>query len=171
MKNITKVLSDEHQIILKVIQNVLNECKEMEDGKSLDPEYFRKVIDFIQNYADRFHHAKEEEVLFKAMLENIGNLHCNPIPVMVHEHDEGRNYVRGMEESLSEKDNDKLIGYARSYCYLLQDHIYKEDNILYPMAENALSDAEKEFVLVRYNEADASFSTAALQEFLEMANP
>lgn len=169
MKNITETLSGEHQNILNVIQKVLAECRKIENGASPEPEFFRQVIDFIRNYADKFHHAKEEDVLFKAMLENTGNLHCNPIPVMLHEHEAGRAYVQGMEEGLSENEPDKIIEHARGYCYLLQEHIYKEDNVLYPMAEEALSDIQKSRVLDQYDTVSATFSDEALQKYLKLA--
>jgi hemerythrin-like domain-containing protein len=154
MKNITQILSDEHQTILKVIDAALKECTEIENGKALEIEFFQKTIDFIKNYADKFHHAKEEDILFKAMLENIENLHCNPIPVMLHEHDEGREFVKGMEQGISESNTEKLIENARGYCMLLQNHIYKEDNVLYPMAEEALTDEQKDLVNQKYHEVE-----------------
>lgn len=169
MKNITAILSDEHQIILTVIQKVLAECRKIENGARLEPEFFSQVVDFIRNYADKFHHAKEEDILFKAMLENTGNLHCNPIPVMLLEHEDGRAYVQGMEEGLSENDPDKIIQHAIAYCYLLQEHIYKEDNILYPMAEEALSDIQKSKVLDQYDSVRKTFSDIAIQEYLKLA--
>ena len=154
MKNITQILSDEHQIILKVIDAVNSECDELEKGKTLDISFFQKTINFIKNYADKFHHAKEEDILFKAMLENVEHLHCNPIPVMLHEHDEGRTFVYGMEQGVSENNTDKIIQNARGYGMLLRDHIYKEDNVLYPMAEEALSDEQKELVNKKYTEVE-----------------
>jgi len=154
MKNITQILSDEHRVILQTIDAVFKECYEIENGKQLEIVFFNKTIDFIKNYADKFHHAKEEDILFKAMLENVENLHCNPIPVMLHEHDEGREYVKGMEQGISENNTNKIIENARGYGILLRDHIYKEDNVLYPMAEQALSDEQKEIVNNKYIEIE-----------------
>ncbi|WP_430937061.1 hemerythrin domain-containing protein [Saccharicrinis sp. 156] len=156
--NITKILSDEHQTILKVIDAVLKECNEIENGKVLEIGFFQKTIDFIKNYADKFHHAKEEDILFKAMLENIENLHCNPIPVMLHEHDEGRKYVKGMDDGLTNSDTRQILENARGYCFLLQQHIYKEDNVLYPMAEEALSDEQKDLVNQRYQKIESELN-------------
>jgi hemerythrin-like domain-containing protein len=94
------------------------------------------------------------------MLNNQDCLHCNPIPVMMHEHQESRIYVQSMEKALQGKDVTGVITNARNYCRLLQGHIFKEDNILYPMAEEALDDIQKEAVLKRYHEADSSSLTA-----------
>jgi hemerythrin-like domain-containing protein len=168
MKNITSVLSEEHQNILKVIDIVLNECNEIEDGKEPVKVFFEDVLNFIKKYADGFHHVKEEDVLFKALLQNQGGMHCNPIPVMLMEHDEGRNYVKGMEAALKEGDKRNLLENARGYCYLLQQHIYKEDNILYPMAEEALGEADKQQVDEAYRAVDlGNFFTTDIPAFIE----
>jgi hemerythrin-like domain-containing protein len=169
MKNVTQILSDEHQNILRVIDSVLIECDQIESGKELDHTFFEKVIDFIKNYADTFHHAKEEEILFVAMMENIDKLHCNPIPVMFHEHEAGRQFVKGMEDGLTNNDDKLVMNNARDYCYLLREHIYKEDNILYPMAEEALSEEQKSQVLEKYQEAESShFTREELDRYLSV---
>ena len=161
MKNITKILSEEHQNILKVIESMLSECDSLEKGKELDRTFFEKAIEFIRNYADTFHHAKEEDVLFKIMLDNADGMHYNPIPVMLHEHDLGRNFVSSMVIGLEGNDTKLLIENAREYGFLLRDHIYKEDNILYPMAEEAVSEEDKERVLQLYDEVGAGQNTHA----------
>lgn len=148
---------------------MLTECEHIENGKMLEKAFFENVIDFIKNYADRYHHAKEEDILFKMMLENTANMHCNPIPVMLYEHDTGRQYVKGMEDGLKEENREKLIENARGYAYLLQEHIYKEDNVLYPMAEEALNDNQKDLVLVKYKEVETGeFSEENIQKYLNM---
>ena len=134
---------------------MLKECTELENGKAFEIEFFQKTIEFIKNYADKFHHAKEEDILFKTMLENIESLHCNPIPVMLHEHNEGREFVQGMEQGILESNTVKIIENARGYGMLLQNHISKEDNILYPMAEEALTDKQKEEVNDKYIEVES----------------
>lgn len=160
MKNVTEQLTAEHRNILRVIDEVLEECQRLECGGILNPKFIEQTIDFIRNYADKYHHAKEEKILFEAMLENQDCLHCNPIPVMLHEHEESRGFVRNMEKALDEKDVPAVIANAHNYCRLLQGHIYKEDHILYPMAEEALDELRKETVLQRYREADSVTLTA-----------
>lgn len=169
--NITLVLSEEHQNILKVMDGVLKECNEIEEGKDLDKGYFAEVIDFIKNYADGYHHAKEEDILFKAMLENVENMHCNPIPVMLHEHEEGREYVKNLEEGIANSDKEQILTNARGYCLLLRDHIYKEDNVLYPMAEEALSEEQKEEVQAKYKQVnDELFSARDIQKYVDLVS-
>jgi hemerythrin-like domain-containing protein len=169
MKNITEELSNEHQNILRFIDAMLEECENLEKGKKLEKAFFEKAIGFIKNYADRYHHAKEEGILFKVMLENLENMHCNPIPVMLYEHESGRNFVLGMEEGLNENNQEKIIGNAMEYSFLLKEHIFKEDNVLYPMAEEALNDQQKETVLKEYKEVETGeFSKENVQKYLDV---
>lgn len=156
MRNITTELLEEHQNILRVIDAVLEKCNQVESGIPVESGYFAYVISFIKNYADGYHHRKEEDILFKAMLESVDCMHCNPIPVMLHEHDEGRHYVKEMVEALVAENTEQLIENARNYCDLLQNHIYKEDNILYPMAEEALNEEQKEAVENQYAQVNVS---------------
>lgn len=138
MIELTKVLTEEHQNILKVIESLKKECQAIETGQIIDKDFFKTAIDFIRNYADKFHHAKEEDILFKAMCSDSVVLHCNPIDQMLHEHDLGRNFVKNLEAGLEEDDQEKILENARGYAWLLADHIFKEDNILYPMASDVL---------------------------------
>ena len=154
-ENPTKILSDEHQNILKVIDALTKECNVLESGKELNKDFFEKAIDFIRNYADKFHHAKEEDILFKELCKDTVQMHCNPIPQMLHEHDLGRNFVKGMEEALKENNKEKVIENARGYIELLQEHIHKEDNILYPMADEALNQEIQESILKRFKQAES----------------
>lgn len=156
MSNITSKLSEEHQIILQVIDAVIEECNNIENEKPINTEYFSQIISFIKNYADGYHHRKEEDILFKTMLKSVDCMHCNPIPVMLREHEEGRHFVRGMEDALASMNTKLLIENALGYCYLLQNHIYKEDNILYPMAEEALNENQKKQVEIEYAQVHVS---------------
>ena len=73
---------------------------------------------------------------------------------MLHEHDLGRNFVKGMEQALKENNKAKVIENARGYAQLLQEHIYKEDNILYPMADEALNQQIQKSILEKFRQAE-----------------
>ena len=62
--DVTRVLVEEHQLILRMIALVEANVARMETGRFRDWRFFFDAVDFIRNYADRFHHAKEEDVLF-----------------------------------------------------------------------------------------------------------
>ncbi len=174
MKNETKEasatakLSEEHQIILKVIAALRAHCDALAGNAAIDKAFFEKVLDFIKGYADRFHHAKEEDILFPELGEPGVEMHCDPRQQMLHEHDLGRGFVRGMEAALKAGQRAELVENARGYCGLLEDHIYKEDNILYPMAEEALGAKRSAEILARFAEVDRKFASV-VKEHLAFA--
>ncbi len=160
MTRSTKELSGEHKNILKVIDAMTKECDALEGGKELEKEFFVKAVDFIRNYADKFHHAKEEDILFKELDHPEVQMHCDPRGQMLHEHDMGRKFVKGMEEGAADGDKSKAVENARGYAQLLQEHIHKEDNILYPMAEQALGEERSRAVGERFAKVNEKYASA-----------
>tara|TARA_Y100000310_G_C20526042_1_gene736090 strand:+ start:137 stop:688 length:552 start_codon:yes stop_codon:yes gene_type:complete len=140
MEKANKILVDEHINILRIADGIEKECNILNEGKRIDDGFFIAIVDFIRNYADKFHHAKEEDILFKELgKESVqGKMHCNPMDQMLVEHDQGRGFVKAIEEGMSERNRKKVIENALSYVRLIREHISKEDDILYPMAEEAL---------------------------------
>jgi hemerythrin-like domain-containing protein len=149
-----KILSEEHQNILKVVEHLEKKCDLYNSGEEINYDFIEDVLDFIVNYADKFHHAKEEELLFKEFQKaiNSGSTHCNPLEQMYHEHDVGRGYVTEIKKGLSEKNEKKIISNARDYINLIRDHIFKEDNILYPMADETLTKEVKKTMLNKFKD-------------------
>jgi len=153
---VTEILIEEHRNILKFIDVLNNEVNKLEERKEIDKNFFVKAIEFIRNYADKFHHAKEEDILFKEFIKAAeeGCVHCNPVEQMLFEHNQGRDFVKGMEQGLNENNKNKIIENTKGYCKLLKEHIFKEDNILYPMADEALSQKVQEAVLKKFKLAE-----------------
>src|SRR3989344_6167714 len=166
----TTILSEEHKHILSVIDALSKERKNLESGKELDKDFFSKAIDFIKNYADKFHHAKEEDILFEELNKNSEEMRCNPIEQMLYEHDLGRGFVKGIEQGLKEDNIVKIIENTRNYIQLLQEHILKEDNILYPMADETLSKPSQDSILELFTRAEKEkFRKGDKEKYLAIA--
>lgn len=150
----TRILADEHRYILKVAGALKTETTALAEGKPLDTAFFNNAVDFIRNYADKFHHAKEEDILFAEFCNNLENAHCNPVEQMLHEHETGRNYVRGLEDAVRRKSVPDVIENARGYASLIEEHIYKEDNIFYPMADQAIPAGIHDAMLGKFKRAE-----------------
>ena len=160
----TEDLMKEHQLILKYI-DLMERYAEFDLKDLIAPILFENAncfIQFIHEFADHFHHAKEEDILFR-YLEVPGVLtHCNPVPQMLFEHSKAREFVRNMENAIQTKEINELTVNAGQYARLLKEHIYKEDNILYPMAERGLSDEAKSSLLKEYTETDNRLNSRAI---------
>jgi hemerythrin-like domain-containing protein len=167
---VTEDLMKEHQLILKYV-DLMERYVEVDLKNLSTPILFEKAdcfIQFIHEFADHFHHAKEEDILFR-YLEVPGVLtHCNPVPQMLSEHSKAREFVRNMENAVQTKELNELLVNAGQYARLLKEHIYKEDNILYPMAERGLPDVVKASLLKDYTEADNRLDSHAIWHKYEL---
>lgn len=142
--NATKILMEEHEVILQVLESLELELTKVRAGKS-KPTFFLDAADFIKGFADGCHHAKEEGVLFKYMEEAGIPAQHGPIAVMLSDHEQGRVYTRQMREAAikwqsgDESAVTEVIENANGYIQLLRGHIFKENNILFPMADRAIN--------------------------------
>lgn len=144
----TQELVDEHNGIKRMLSVLTEVARRLDAGEAVEPADMEQMIDFIRGFADRCHHGKEEDLLFVAMEEAGIPRHGGPIGVMLHEHTLGRGYVQGMAEGLAEYKPGgaaaaRIAENARGYVALLTQHIHKEDNILYPMADRVLTAAKQ----------------------------
>lgn len=155
----TEELVHEHQVILHVLKRSTAEAQGIRDGAAIRTDLIEMMLDFFRNFTDKCHHAKEEKHLFP-MLETKGMSHdSGPIAVMLAEHAEGRRLLSQIDGLLPVAKQGgqgaiAAIGETLSgYVNLLENHITKENNVLFPLAERVLSEAdraalEKAFALV-----------------------
>lgn len=142
----TEELVEEHKLILRMILVLESAVDKSESTGIVDTEIFEQVADFIRNFADKYHHAKEEDILFKKMVAHGMPEKDSPIEAMLTQHEQGRSFVRGMLEATEElKSGDEtsskeIITNAKGYIELLREHIEKENDVLYPLAERILPD-------------------------------
>lgn len=150
--NITQELMREHQLILKFNKALVEFSNKvtLSNDIVLFNTYAPVFSEFIELFADDYHHSKEEDVLFQELIKPNVLSHCNPISVMLHEHDEGRQYKQQLIDAIISEDLELFSKVARSYQQLMESHIFKEDNVLYGMAENALSDETKSEINKKY---------------------
>lgn len=157
--NATKDLRFEHDHILAMIGCLRAACTEIETTGQIDVSTFEKGVEFIRNYADAWHHAKEEEILFPAMEASGMPREGGPIGVMLHEHVVGRSYVSKISEYLGAAatgDSEARLlvqRYALAYADLLTQHIQKENGILFNMADQMFSTEEHEYLVKQYKTA------------------
>lgn len=144
-----KKLVEEHLLITRwvaLIPEVLNNLDvDSEEGR----QRLLDGVDFIRSYADKYHHAKEEEVLFKYFDEDLDIL-----KVMHEDHERGRSHVRAILEALERRDKAAIAEHLNAYRELLTEHIKKEDEILYPWMDRNLSDAQIGNLFSEFTRAD-----------------
>jgi hemerythrin-like domain-containing protein len=152
------VLSNEHRVIERVLA-VAEKLAAAPVRESLDR--WKQALDFFSHFADQCHHFKEEKVLFPAMEERGIPREGGPVGMMLTEHEEGRGLVRlmlaaiALMETKNEVAKEILIDKAKTYVRLLKEHIRKEDEILFRIADDVIPADQQKALLRSFEEYEA----------------
>ncbi|MCF7669548.1 MAG: hemerythrin domain-containing protein [Verrucomicrobia bacterium] len=150
MRRMIDILEDEHRLIKLVLESLITFADSVGEGDSGARAHLGEYTVFFRNFADKYHHGKEEEMLFHEMQRYGFSKEQGPLAVMFIEHDEGRRLVSALADIAqrnapwSSDEIGEVKSAATALFSLLGSHIYKEDNILYPMALQTLPAGELE---------------------------
>lgn len=154
----TDQLKAEHEKILVFLGILQRICAELEGKRDINPLYLEQVIEFIKIFVDKFHHGKEEDLLFPAIRKAGGLRESGPIRELMIDHIKGRSLVRDMNLAAERYGKYGLgapvqfVERAKSYISLLIEHIRKEDETYFPMVEKAISEMQKKKLLKSFEE-------------------
>ncbi|HZV81128.1 MAG TPA: hemerythrin domain-containing protein [Geobacteraceae bacterium] len=161
-QDITSALVAEHVLIKRMLALIEKFAPLTAKGDFTDWQFYLDGADFIRQYADRFHHAKEEDILFEALVTNGMPRQNSPVAAMLMEHDLGRIYVKEFDTAAREAQagasgrEETIAANALAYAALLRDHIAKEDDILYPLAERVIPEGMRDTIVAGYEKAEAA---------------
>ena len=157
-----QILMEEHKLMLQIAEQLLFQAKKVSSVTDLD--YVKAEIHNIEHFVEDLvdsdkHYLREENVLFP-YLEKHGI--TEPPAVMWMEHNEIReleknlrNLIGGLKQTNFPKFNKKLMENLKSLSTQLQNHFYKENNVLFPAALSVITGQEwieirKEFDEIGY---------------------
>lgn len=156
----TKQLKDEHEGVLLALSILDKINKKLEHKEKVDPSHLEQLLEFLKTFVDKCHHSKEEDVLFPEM-EKVGiPKDGGPIKMMLAEHDMGRSYIKGLSEGIEKylagdlEAGQQIVKNAKSYISLLKDHIEKENNILYEIADMHLSPRQQSDITKQFDKIE-----------------
>ncbi len=135
----TKALMADHEIIFKALHVLEAMTTEMKQGKNVDHKDIDGLLRFLREFADGSHHIKEEAIFFPALIQAGLALEEGPLQVMTYEHERSRALAAAMQDSLERNKKDEFILYAGRYIHLLNEHIEKENYVLFDKADQILS--------------------------------
>jgi hemerythrin-like domain-containing protein len=145
---VVETLKHEHRVIehgLAVLEAIADR---LEREEAVPQERVAALLGFFRDFADGCHHAKEEGLLFPELEAKGMPREEGPIGVMLQEHEQGRalqQQLRTAAERLEEAEACRqFVRAAREYSALLREHIRKENGVLFPLAEQMLSEADDE---------------------------
>ena len=169
MNNPVEILVKEHVVIVSAI-NLANQLQKIivsEPKKFID--LAGKLIDFFRNYADKYHHYKEESFLFPRMCDENQLLEGGIIKEMLNNHEEFRNSLRNIEKALKIGELASVAENFSIYCNSLLDHIAVENEELFQIAETLLKESELENIYFLFLDIDLELGESRKKEFENFA--
>lgn len=161
------VLYDEHTIIINAIDAARQSKELIGKNDELYENTIRKLIFFFRSYADKFHHYKEEIILFPEMNKKNEMLADGVIKEMFDNHEDFRDMIRDIENSLNEKKYPEAQQLLEQYAEALLDHIAVENDEVFQMAESLFSADELDKIFFRFEDCDRELGNQLKSELQE----
>jgi hemerythrin-like domain-containing protein len=165
MKSVDRLVA-EHDIIERGLDVLARFVSRIESDQPIPDDFPKWAPEFFAQFADKCHHAKEEDLFFPLLKERGVPEEGGPIGVMLHEHEVGRDCVRRMRgaSEADEFDAQTFADAAKEFIPLLRQHIFKENNVLFQMAANVLSDADDADMDERFSQVEQERDLAGMHE-------
>ena len=151
----------EHRLIERMITLIENKIKRIETTNQVDPLFIDTVVDFIKIYADRTHHGKEEDILFKKLAnKQMSDQDRRIMDELVDEHVLGRKTTKELvEANVQYRIGEKsalavIVSKLKRLVDFYPKHIEKEDKVFFPAYMQYLSDEEDQLMLKEFYEFD-----------------
>ena len=171
----TEELEHEHRIIQQVVGGMAVLVEKLESGKEIDAAVLTDLFEFMRTFGDKCHHGKEEIYLFKLLEKKGVPVSGCPLAVLLHEHEKGRNLLADLKLTSETyirtpgAGREALIGTLRRLIELYPSHIWKEDYLLFPMADKILSDTEQEELSARFEQHESEIGIDVHHGFEQLA--
>lgn len=151
----------EHRLIEQLLGVVRRGLALIERTQSIDPRFVDLAVDFIQTYADRTHHGKEEDILFRKLEQrDLSDADRRVMAELVEEHRFGRKTTQALITANSQYRNGTdaalaaVAAHLRTLVEFYPRHIEKEDKVFFPACRAYLSDEEDLAMLAEFREFD-----------------
>ena len=176
----THLLRHEHRVIEQALRALDGICLRLKAGDEIPAEALSQALEFIQNYADRYHHFREEEYLFPA-LKQCGFEEGGALAYLREEHTRERELLAELEFAVEEYrygDSNavqRFIEITGRFRNHLIGHMQKEEGLLFKLVEDMLDEEVKGDLMQRLaqssgeDQADVSHKYERLAAELENA--
>jgi hemerythrin-like domain-containing protein len=175
MSRPTHILKHEHRVIEQALRALDGMCLNLKFGGNVPPEALYQVLDFIQNFADRFHHAREETYLFPALGQNGIQKEGGALGFLIGAHETERVLMAKLELAIGEYRHgdsaavDRFVEAANLYRDHLVSHMREEDAILFRLAEEMLDEPTKAALIQSFAQEEAQSCDGMVARYERLA--
>nr|MDO8100597.1 PAS domain-containing protein [Candidatus Njordarchaeota archaeon] len=167
-----EILSGEHRVIEKVLTVLVDEAKKLAGKGEKDKnsqERVVKCLDFLGTFMDKCHNMKEEKILFPRLEQRGIPKQGGPIGVMLMEHEKERELLSTIKENLDVSNWDSVLRESEGIAELVKDHVWKEDDTLYPMGKRVLSETDPGKLVTGFEEIEKELGKGIHEKYEELA--
>ena len=155
-------LMKEHRLIERMVALCHKEATAMKKGKPADGTFIALVVDFFRTYADKTHHGKEEDILFRDLAtKEIGKELHNIMEELILDHRKARNVVSSLDKASrayvkgNAEQRSGVIDSLEMIVAIYPPHIEKEDKqFFYPILGH-LTAIEQSTMLTEFQAFDS----------------
>ena len=151
----------EHRLIERMLAVIRHTMAGIKKTGETDPLLIDRFVDFIKTYADRTHHGKEEDILFRDLADRqLSGADRNLMDELIDEHIFGRRVTASLVAANSRyrKSDAGALADITACLQTLADfypkHIKKEDTVFFPAARGYFTEAEDQAMLAEFQEFD-----------------
>jgi len=150
----------EHRLIEKMLRLFEGEVRKISESKKIDTVFLDTAVDFIRTYADRTHHGKEEDILFRDLAKKkLSAEHARIMQELIGEHGYSREMVRKLVEAKErylqgEDTAQEVIAYLKELARFYPLHIEKEDKHFFFPCMDYFTQEEQDKMLAEFYEFD-----------------
>lgn len=176
MSRPTHTLKHEHRVIEQGLRALEGLCTRIELGEEIPVEALNETYDFIQIYADRFHHEKEEMHFFPALQKLGMQTEGGPLGYLRHEHHIERKLLVDLGVAINnfrlgvEGSRRTIVELAYNYSRHLLSHMRREDAILFALAEEMLDEEAKSSISQAFAQAQHGLGERTVEHYEEVAS-
>lgn len=149
----TALLYREHETIENALKAIDSIVKPGVDDESFSTSA-RLLIEFFREYGDSFHHQKEEQLLFPAMVERNELIGESVISEMLDNHADFRVLLAKAHDCIAARDFETAKEVLGEYAEALRDHIAVENDEVFPMAESLFTEEEARKIGFQFEDID-----------------
>jgi hemerythrin-like domain-containing protein len=141
------LLLEDHGHILRALDVLDEMAARAQRGQAPDEKDVKGVVEFLTGFGDSHHQAKEECVLFPALLRDRGQKNYRELCHLVFEHNRQRSLIGGITDSMRSRKTKDFVYCATNLVKILRTHLKEEDDVLLPLMESTLSPADDDRVV------------------------
>jgi hemerythrin-like domain-containing protein len=149
MSRPTHILRHEHRVIEQGLRALDGICFKLRTAEAVPIESLQNLLDFMQNFAIRFHHGKEEGHLFPALQQAGVRNEGGVLGFLCKEHELEQQLLAELALAIDGYRNgegdagDRFASAAIGFRDHLVGHMQQEDAVLFSLAEELLDEPVK----------------------------